>query len=69
MNNKTIILPLGEILKAFKITRQSFYGLNKKYKVFTKERFGYYSTKVQAFSQIKEYYKAKQSKRNLWTHR
>lgn len=57
--NKVITLPLGQILDDFKIKRQSFYEINKKYKVFKREKHGYYSTTIQAYSQIKNYYQNK----------
>lgn len=65
-NNKKIMLPLAKILDDFGIKRQSFYAINKKYEVFKKEKFGYYSTKIQAYEKIKEYYQAKRVPKHVW---
>lgn len=67
-NKKKITVPLSKILEDFGIRRQSFYALNKKYRVFKKEAFGYYSTTIQAYSEIKEYYKEKASRHSVWKH-
>lgn len=66
-DNKKITLPLSEILSAFSITRQTFYDLNKKYEVFTREKQGHYSAKVRAFKEIKEYYEKRSKSGHVWT--
>jgi len=66
-DNKKITLPLAEILAAFSITRQTFYGLNRKYEVFSREKQGHYSAKIRAFKEIKEYYEKRSKSGNVWT--
>jgi len=72
-NSKIIItLPLKKILEDFDIRRQSFYAINSKYKIFKKEAFGTYSTKMVVYQEIKNFYKAKSKtkRRGLcsWKH-
>ena len=69
MKKQTLIkLPLKQILEDFKIKRQSFYALNKRHRVFHKEAFGYYSTTIQAYSEIKRNYENKRSSDLGWKH-